>query len=133
MPQSDKFQRGLTHFNSAEFFLAHEVWEELWLTEAEPEKTFLQGLIQLAAAFHHYLRGNLTGAQSLLAAAAVKLQRFPPRNRGIDAGKLRADAIRWARALGAGQDPGRDQLPRIRASFKLLGADAARADEESST
>ena len=68
MKESEKFGRGLAHFNAREFFEAHEAWEELWLVEAEPEKTFLQGLIQLAAAFHHYGRGNLRGARSLLAA-----------------------------------------------------------------
>ena len=51
-----KFDLGLTHFNSRRFFEAHEIWEEIWLVEAEPEKTFLQGLIQLAAAYHHYER-----------------------------------------------------------------------------
>ena len=56
--KDEKFQRGILHFNAQEFFEAHEVWEEVWLVEAEPEKTFLQGIIQIAAAFHHYLREN---------------------------------------------------------------------------
>lgn len=115
MTDEEKFQRGVALFNSGEFFLAHEVWEELWMDEAEPEKTFLQGLIQLAAALHHYVRGNSAGAQSLLAAAAVKLQRFAPNHRGIAVAELRRDAISWARMLGEGQDPGREKLPRIRA------------------
>src|SRR5271163_2127749 len=71
--KNDKFQRGLEHFNAREFFEAHEVWEEIWLVEDEPEKTFLQGIIQIAAAFHHYRRGNSDGAESLLAAGIVKI------------------------------------------------------------
>jgi uncharacterized protein len=113
MSSEGQFRRGIRLFNSEEFFQAHEVWEEIWLTEAEPEKTFLQGLIQASAAFHHYVRGNLSGAQSLLVSAAVKLQRFPSRHRGIASGKLRDHVVWWARALGAGIDPGRDKLPRI--------------------
>jgi uncharacterized protein len=109
----DKFQRGVSLFNSREFFLAHEVWEELWLEEVEPEKTFLQGLIQAAAGFHHYIRGNFTGAQSLLASAAVKLRRSPARHRGIAAGELLADVISWARILGDEKDPEREKLPQI--------------------
>jgi len=62
--KDEKFQRGILHFNAQEFFEAHEVWEEVWLVEAEPEKTFLQGIIQIAAAFHHYLRENPDGAVS---------------------------------------------------------------------
>lgn len=46
-----KFEVGLAHFNAEKFFEAHEFWEEIWLVESEPEKTFLQGLIQVAAAF----------------------------------------------------------------------------------
>jgi len=109
----DKFQQGIELFNSREFFLAHEVWEEIWMCESEPEKTFLQGLIQLAAAFHHYVRGNPDGAQSLLASAAVKLQRFAPNHRRIAVAELRKQAITWARMLGEGRDPGKDTLPRI--------------------
>jgi predicted metal-dependent hydrolase len=62
--KDEKFQRGILHFNAQEFFEAHEVWEEVWLVEAEPEKTFLQGIIQIAAAFHHYGRENSDGAES---------------------------------------------------------------------
>ena len=113
MNNNDKFRRGIALFNSEEFFQAHEVWEEIWLDEAEPEKTFLQGLIQAAAAFHHYRRRNFSGAQSLLASAAVKLRRFPADHGGIASGKLCDGVAWWARALGEGTDPGRDKLPRI--------------------
>jgi hypothetical protein len=113
MTEPDKFQRGIELFNAREFFLAHEVWEEIWMHESEPEKTFLQGLIQLAAAFHHYVRGNSEGAQSLLASAAVKLQRFATHHRGISVAELRKQAAAWARILGEGNDPGKDNLPRI--------------------
>ncbi len=113
MMHEEKFQRGIELFNSREFFLAHEVWEEIWMNEREPEKTFLQGLIQLAAAFHHHMRGNSSGAQSLLAAAAVKLQRFVPKHRGIDVAELRREAVTWAKRLGEENDPGNENLPRI--------------------
>lgn len=114
----NKFQRGVELFNSGEFFHAHELWEDLWLDETEPEKSFLQGLIQAAAAFHHYQRGNLDGAQSLLTSAAVKLQRYPREHRGIDAGTLREQIVFWARALGGGDNPGRDEQPRIAAASR---------------
>lgn len=115
MADDDKFQRGVSLFNSGEFFSAHEMWEALWLAETDPEKTFLQGLIQTAAAFHHYTRGKTDGAQTLLAGAAVKLQRFPQDHRRINVEALREHIIFWARELGQGRDPGRDKLPRIAA------------------
>jgi len=108
-----KFDLGLTHFNSRRFFEAHEIWEEIWLVEAEPEKTFLQGLIQLAAAYHHYGRGNPDGTESLLASGIVKLSRFPEHHHGLSIGELRATAKQWARLLGERKDPGSARLPKI--------------------
>ena len=109
--KDEKFHRGLEHFNAREFFEAHEVWEEIWLAETEPEKTFLQGLIQIAAAFHHYCRGNPQGAESLLASGIVKLTRFPAHHRGLDIAELRNTAKKWARALGNEEKPGKNELP----------------------
>lgn len=111
--RKEKFELGLAHFNSRKFFEAHEVWEEVWLVEAEPEKTFLQGLIQLAAAFHHYERGNPSGAESLLASGIVKLSRFPETHHGLAIRELMAAAKQWARLLGEGKDPGSTKLPKI--------------------
>jgi uncharacterized protein len=111
--KNEKFEFGLAHFNSRKFFEAHEIWEEIWLFESEPEKTFLQGLIQLAAAFHHYGRENSAGTESLLASGIVKLTRFPANHRGLAIGELRAIAKQWARMLGEGKDPGAARLPKI--------------------
>ena len=112
--KDEKFERGLRHFNAREFFEAHEVWEEIWLVEDEPEKTFLQGIIQIAAAFHHYRRGNADGAETLLAAGIVKISRFPADHHGLAILELREAAKSWARALGEMQRPGDERLPAIR-------------------
>jgi predicted metal-dependent hydrolase len=67
---------GLQCYKSGEFFLAHEHWEGVWLKCEEPEKTFLQALIQITAAFHHLQRKNLTGTASLLRAASRRLHNY---------------------------------------------------------
>lgn len=94
----DKFHKGIILFNYGEFFKAHEVWEEIWLAAGEPDKTFLQGLIQLAAAFHHYSRGNRAGTQSLVAAALEKLEKFPADYFAVNLAVLRMAAREWAAA-----------------------------------
>src|SRR5277367_1783083 len=114
MKESGQFRRGVARFNARRFFEAHEVWEELWLVEGEPEKTFLQGLIQLAAAYHHHGRGNRRGMQSLLAAGLAKLSRFPNDHRGIALGELRAEAEKWAEELSGVGDLRARKPPRIR-------------------
>ncbi len=112
--ETGQFQKGVALFNARKFFDAHEVWEELWLVEPEPEKTFLQGLIQLAAAYHHHGRGNQRGTQSLLAAGLAKLGRFPDDHRGVALAELRAEAKQWAKISSDGGDLEARRPPRIR-------------------
>ncbi|MBI4483653.1 MAG: DUF309 domain-containing protein [Acidobacteria bacterium] len=83
-PESDRYRRGVELFNAGEFFESHEVWEELWLEEPGPAKLFLQGLIQVAAAFHHFQQSNYAGTRSLLKTGMEKLEGFRPRYGGID-------------------------------------------------
>jgi predicted metal-dependent hydrolase len=113
----EKFQRGLAQFNRGEFFEAHETWEEIWLASPESEKAFLQGIIQVSAAFHHYSRSNHKGACSLLQAGLKKLENFPNTHRGCKIEALRASVRIWIEALSSGGDPGRAKIPRI-----VLGA-----------
>ncbi len=114
MKETDQFQRGVAHFNAREFFEAHEVWEEIWLAVPEPEKTFLQGMIQIAAAFHHHGRGNMRGMKSLLAAGLAKINGFPGDHREIALDRFRGEAGKWMDALAADKDLGPRKLPRIR-------------------
>src|SRR5437899_872039 len=72
-----ELREGLRCFHSGAFFEAHEHWESVWLVAQEPEKTFLQGLIQVAASFHHFQRGNLAGTASLLRSALRRLDVYP--------------------------------------------------------
>ncbi|HTZ99343.1 MAG TPA: DUF309 domain-containing protein [Candidatus Aquilonibacter sp.] len=109
-----KFESGLAHFNSARFFEAHEAWEELWLAAAEPEKTYLQGLIQVAAAFHHQARGNPGGAQSLLAAGTAKLAHCPDEYRGLAVADLRGEIAQWVEILSRRDGCGERKPPLIR-------------------
>jgi len=69
-------REGLRCFHSGAFFEAHEHWESVWLAVQEPEKAFLQGLIQVAASFHHFQRGNLAGTVSLLRSALRHQERY---------------------------------------------------------
>jgi predicted metal-dependent hydrolase len=109
----EAFRLGIEQFNSGHFFESHEIWEEIWLRSREPEKTFLQGIIQIAAAFHHLSRGNLRGAKSLLAAGLARIETFPDVHRGIDLAAMRNQARHWAAMLSADQDATGQPPPRI--------------------
>jgi predicted metal-dependent hydrolase len=100
---------GLRCYRNEEFFLAHEHWEAIWLKSEEPEKTFLQALIQITAAFHHLQRKNLEGTASLLRAALRRLDSYPPVYGDIAVDSLRKNIRAWLQEL-AQQDPS-PQLP----------------------
>jgi predicted metal-dependent hydrolase len=59
-------RKAIQLFNQGEYFAAHEVFEEVWRDAPVEEKRFLQGLTQIAVAFHHHSTGNRIGACSLL-------------------------------------------------------------------
>jgi hypothetical protein len=99
------YQKGLEAFNSEHYYDAHEHWEELWLETPNPDKKFLQGLIQVAAAFHHYSRANLVGTRNLLQAGLLKLDCFPEVHGGLEIEALREAVRGWLAALDAGESP----------------------------
>jgi predicted metal-dependent hydrolase len=91
----EAFRRGIDCFNRRQFFTCHEVLEEIWLEEPPEEKPYYQGLIQVAAAFHHFHNGNLSGTHSLMRRGAEKLRGYPPDHHGIDLTGLLAQLDPW--------------------------------------
>jgi predicted metal-dependent hydrolase len=75
--RAEAFEAGLEAYDRGDFFLAHELLEPAWMGTADiGERELYQGLIKLAAAFVHEVRGNppgiaknLEGARERLAAA----------------------------------------------------------------
>ena len=94
---------GLRRYRAGQFFAAHEAWESVWLECQEPEKMFLQGLIQVTAAFYHLQRNNPRGATLLLKGALGRLERCPPRFGGIAVTVLCNDIREWLQALETGE------------------------------
>ena len=62
IPAADRrraFEAGVAAYDRGDFFEAHELLEPAWMGTDEPaERDLLQGLIKLAAAFVHGVRGN---------------------------------------------------------------------------
>lgn len=107
------FLEGVERFNSCRFWDAHEAWEELWLEAESDLVQFLQGLIQLAAAYHHMQRGTFKGAARLFDAALTKLASFPVRHCGIDRSEVVAAAVRHREQARAGAGFAGDDYPKL--------------------
>lgn len=98
------FHRGVRLFNQARFWEAHEAWEAVWLRHPEDGRFFIQGLIQLAAAYHQLRRRIYRGFRIHLGRAQERLVLFPDRFLGIDVAGLRKE-IRGVLPAGASKEP----------------------------
>lgn len=77
----------LAAYGRGDFFLAHELLEPAWMGAHDPgERALHSGLIKLAAAFVHAVRGNLAGVNKNLVGARDRLRDAVPAGRayGID-------------------------------------------------
>ena len=105
------FAAGVEHFNAMRFWEAHEAWEELWLGAEGDLVDFYQGLIQLAAAYHHMKRGTFRGATRLFPAALQRLAPYPEqfldldRRQAVIAAESHVEAARGERTLDSPEYP----------------------------
>ena len=75
----EDFNRGIQLFNAGKFWHAHEAWEQVWRRHHEESRLFIQGLIQMAAAFHLMIeKRRLAGALSNFEKALTRLRLFEP-------------------------------------------------------
>jgi len=92
-----EFEHGVQLFNSGKFWNSHEAWEEVWRRHDEDERVFLQGIIQLAAAFHQLVgRKSFKGMMANFEKAYTKLELFKPEFLGVQVDPL-LEAIRWSK------------------------------------
>ena len=107
----NEIARGISLFNQAEFFEAHEVWEDVWRSAPAHDKKFLQGLVQVAVAFHHYSTGNVVGMRSVMERAMRNLAGHPQHTEYIQLSPLLHSLAQWREAMDSGKP--HPPLPRI--------------------
>ncbi|HET7712744.1 MAG TPA: DUF309 domain-containing protein [Thermoanaerobaculia bacterium] len=124
----ERFFEGVQRFNERRFWDAHEAWEELWLAAEGTSREFLQGLIQLAAAYHHVQRGTLRGGIRLFDSAMRRLSAVPIGYAGVDRSEAQRAALRdrqWA--AGALEAETKPPYPHEFPRLILLNIDVAAA------
>jgi hypothetical protein len=109
------FRLGLTLFNEARFFEAHEALEDAWRESGSEGglRRHLQGVVQLAVAFHHQSQGNFVGARSVLDRALRNLSGGEESLPDIDLDGLRGELAAWQRYLGEVETENAPALPQI--------------------
>ena len=83
-----RFKKALECFNSADWYHAHDAFEELWHETNGPLRTTLQAILQIAVAQLHLERGNIVGATILFGEGLGRLRRNGITDFGLDIDKL---------------------------------------------
>ncbi len=82
MPQG--FWQSVELFNAGEFYACHDILEALWIEATEPDKSFYQGILQIAVALYHLENLNWRGAVILLGEGSYRLRNYPENYGDID-------------------------------------------------
>jgi len=83
-----EFWQGVAQFNQGEYYACHDTLEALWMDATEPQKTFYQGILQIAVALYHLGNHNWRGAAILLGEGTNRLRYYQPDYAEIDVDKL---------------------------------------------
>lgn len=103
-------RKGLDLFNAREYFEAHEELELAWREEPGPVRELYRGILQIAVAYYHILRGNYRGAMKMFLRSRTWLAPFPDSCRGVDLKQFREDFRKVENALREG---GPKKLPAL--------------------
>jgi uncharacterized protein len=82
------FWKGVREFQQGQFYECHDTLEALWIEAQEPNKTFFQGILQIAVACYHLGNQNWRGAVILLGEGIRRLSPYQPHYGSIDINHL---------------------------------------------
>jgi hypothetical protein len=98
-----QFWQAVQEFQQGEFYGCHDTLEALWIEAQEPDKTFFQGILQLAVGCYHLGNQNWRGAVILLGEGINRLSSYAPEYGEIDVEHLlstSADLLHYLQTLG---------------------------------
>ncbi len=92
-------QKAIEMFNQEEFYACHDILEEIWMDSVEPDKTFYQGVLQIAVGCYHLGNSNWRGAVILLGEGVHKLIEYEPDYLDVDIAQLTNDSYDLLKGL----------------------------------
>jgi uncharacterized protein len=110
----DEFWQGVEQFNQQQFYACHDTLEAIWMESMEPQRTFYQGVLQIAVALYHLENENWHGTVTLLGEGMRRLRIYQPDYGGMDVTALVQQS---AALLGILQQLGAEQIGAVRRSL----------------
>ena len=112
-----RFIKGLELFNSADWYLAHDLFEELWHETNGAERKTIQGILQIAVAQIHLERGNKNGATILYGEGLGRLKGAAVPTLGLDIDSLCSVVESRLKLLQQNIDPSKCKIPFLAAKL----------------
>jgi hypothetical protein len=119
-----EFWNGVEQFNRRQFYDCHDTLEAIWMEAMEPDRTFYQGILQIAVALYHLSNGNGRGATMLLGEGLRRLERYTPEYGGVDVAQLTGQSAAILERL---QQQGPEAAADLWRSLSTTSLDAASA------
>jgi predicted metal-dependent hydrolase len=114
----DNIKKGIQLFNERCYFESHEELEKVWRNLKESsEGHFIQGIIKVAAALHHYKKKNFLGAERLLNSAIMLLKNSQETSINIDRDYFIKSIEVFLNKLRSSQEISDDDFPEIRTNL----------------
>ncbi|MTJ52799.1 DUF309 domain-containing protein [Anabaena sp. UHCC 0253] len=95
----EEFWQSIEQFNAGQFYACHDILEALWIDSIEPDKTFYQGILQIAVGLYHLGNCNWRGAMILLGEGSNRLRRYLPSYGGINVEELFTQSVDLLKTL----------------------------------
>ncbi|MBE9039787.1 DUF309 domain-containing protein [Oscillatoriales cyanobacterium LEGE 11467] len=111
-----EFWQGVEEFNQRQFYACHDTLEAIWLESGDPQKTFYQGILQIAVACYHLSNHNWKGALMLLGEGIHRLRKYEPDYGGINIENLVDCSVEMLNIL---QQAGEDNVVNLASQFGL--------------
>jgi hypothetical protein len=110
-----RLREGIKLFNDRRFFECHEVLEALYQEIDPADKAFIEGLVQLAAAFRIFSEfGEIKGPIRMIYQALVRFENYQPDFLQVRVQEMSAALESWAKqAEKAASPPALASLPKI--------------------
>jgi uncharacterized protein len=109
-----RLREGIRLFNEQRFFECHEALEPYYQESEDENKPFLEGLIQLAAAYRLYRDfGEIKGPVRMIHQALIRLENYQPAFLHIRVKDLSLAAEAWAQTAEHTPDRANLAIPKI--------------------
>ena len=113
LEDESKLIKGIELFNRKEWYLAHDIFEEIWHNIYGLERVTVQAILQIAVAEVHLENGNISGAVILYGEGFGRLKNDRLPNLGVDIEKFSIDVEKRFKILQLGGNLNEVKSPQL--------------------